>query len=62
MRLEADGSAAIWQKTNATQAISGQALTLGLSKEGDRASTGVSATMDQGYFEGVGLALDFYLL
>jgi hypothetical protein len=50
MRLEADGSAAIWQKTNATQAISGQALTLGLSKEGDRASTGVSATMDQGYF------------
>jgi hypothetical protein len=50
MGLEADGSAAIWQKTNATQAISGQALTLGLSKEGGRASTGVSATMDQGYF------------
>ena len=50
MSLEADGSAAIWQKTNATQAISGQALTLGLSKEGDRANTSVSATMNQGYF------------
>ena len=50
MSLEADGSASIYQKTNATLATSGQALTLGVSREGDRANTSVSATMDQGYF------------
>ena len=50
MNLEADGSAAIWQETNATLAISGQALTSGLSKGGDRANTSVSAAMDQGNF------------
>jgi len=50
INLEADGSASILQNANATLATSGQALTLGLSQEGDLANTNVSATMDSGYF------------
>jgi hypothetical protein len=48
--LEADGSASIYQKTGATLATSGQALTRGQSQEGDSGNTSVTGIMNSGYF------------
>jgi hypothetical protein len=50
MGLEADGSAAIWQRTGATEALTGSALTRAVSSRGDRANTSVNATMNSGRF------------
>ena len=50
MNLEADGSAAIYQRTDATKALTGAAISNASNFEGDRANTSVTAGMNQGLF------------